>query len=69
MTGTIVFSLVCILLYTGISVWYFLHLVGQKYRKQKWYDYPMLTPAIVIINMYVWVDRLIKRSNHERTPK
>ena len=68
MIGTVIFSLVCIL-YTVISVWYFLHLMGQKYRKQKWYDYPILMPVFVIINVYARINRLIKWMKHERAPK
>lgn len=42
-----------LLLWTIGSVWYFLSLMGYKFRKDKWYDYPILLPAVVIISLYV----------------
>jgi hypothetical protein len=45
------------LVWTIIGGWFFLHLVGQKYRKQKWYDYPLILPVLPITYIIGWMNR------------
>lgn len=37
-----------ILVYTLVSGWFFLSTMGMKYRKEHWYDWPLLLPTLVI---------------------
>lgn len=41
-----VWVVIALLSYTAASIAFFLSIMGQKYRKQRWYDWPMLTPAL-----------------------
>jgi len=47
-----------IVLYIAISVWWFLHIMGEKFRKEKWYDWPMLLPALGICYLIGWYLKL-----------
>jgi hypothetical protein len=40
--------LIVLVAWTIISFWFFLSTMGYKYRKEKWYDYPLLIPVIVV---------------------
>ena len=40
-----------IIVYTVLSIWYFLLITGHTYRKDKWYDYPILFPTFMIIHV------------------
>ena len=37
-----------LILYVIISCGYFLYLLGDKFRKDKWYDYVLLAPVWII---------------------
>lgn len=37
-----------ILIYTGLSVWFFLSIFPYPHRKGKWYDYPLTIPVIIV---------------------
>jgi hypothetical protein len=47
-----------LIIWTVISIWYFLSIMGYKYRKQKWYDYPLLVPAGLICVIIGWLGRM-----------
>lgn len=49
----------CILVYTAISIWYFLNIMGYKFRKGRWYDYPLLAPVSVIATIAGWIRTLV----------
>lgn len=38
-----------IIVYTALSLWFFVSVMSHIYRKDKWYDYPILLPVLVII--------------------
>jgi hypothetical protein len=46
---------------TGLVIWsvisfrFFWSIMGQKFRKDKWYDWPLLTPASVIFTIAFWI--------------
>ena len=46
--------LLIILLYTSASVGYFLYRMGDKFRKDKWYDWPLMLPALAIAYIIGW---------------
>ena len=37
-----------ILIYTGLSFWFFLSVLAYPHRNQKWYDYPLMIPVLVV---------------------
>jgi len=37
-----------ILIWTIISVWHFISSIGDKFRKDKWYDYILFPPALAL---------------------
>lgn len=43
-----------ILLYTVISVGFFVYNVGNKFREERWYDWPLMPPVLVIIYTFAW---------------
>ena len=46
--------LLSILLYTIVSVWFFLHTMGFKFRKERWYDWSLMLPALAIAYIIGW---------------
>jgi len=49
-------------LWTIVSVCYFFSIMGYKFRKDKWYDYPLMLPTLYIaiglftvIGFYWWI--------------
>ena len=34
--------------WTVIGIVFFLHIMGQKFRKTRWYDWPLLLPVMPI---------------------
>lgn len=48
-----------ILLWTVCGIWYFLSIMGYKWRKTKWYDYPILFPVGIIIALYAFTRKLL----------
>jgi hypothetical protein len=47
-----------IVIYTIISFWFFFSIMGYKFRKEKWYDYPLLAPFFVVATVAGWVSTL-----------
>jgi hypothetical protein len=47
-----------IVIYTIISFWFFFSIMGYKFRKDKWYDYPLLAPVFVVATVVGWVSTL-----------
>lgn len=45
------------LIWTIIGVCFFLSVMGQKYRKQKWYDRPLILPVMPILYIIGWMNR------------
>jgi hypothetical protein len=37
-----------LVIWTIVSVCYFFSIMGYKFRKDKWYDYPLMLPALCI---------------------
>jgi len=40
-----------VIVYTALSVWYFLSIMASTYHKDKWYDYLILFPTLAIIHI------------------
>ena len=53
-----IYLVVGLVIYTIISFWFFFSIMGYKYRKEKWYDYPLLVPVIVVGTVGGWVSTL-----------
>lgn len=52
--------LICIAIYilwTITGVVFFLNIMGYKFRKSKWYDYPIMLPAMPIFFIIGWMNR------------
>lgn len=47
-----------LVIYTTLSVWFFLANMGDKYRKSRWYDWPLLGPAYLICLLIGWYSDL-----------
>ncbi len=45
------------LIWAIIGVWFFLSVMGQKYREQKWYDWPLILPVMPIFYIIGWMNR------------
>lgn len=45
-----------------ISFWFFFSIMGYKFRKDKWYDYPLLAPVLVITTIAGWISTLFGRN-------
>ncbi len=41
-------TLIIVIIWTIISVIYFIYSMGDKFRKEKWYDFPLMIPALGI---------------------
>lgn len=57
-----------ILLYTLVSICFFLKTIGMKFRKGRWYDWPLMLPALCIAYIVGYSTRLYKflKSKYER---
>jgi hypothetical protein len=53
-----IYLVVGLVIYTIISFWFFFSIMGYKFRKEKWYDYPLLAPVIVVVTVGGWVSTL-----------
>ena len=47
-----------LVIWTIISFWLFFSIMGYKYRKDKWYDWPLLAPFFVVVTVVGWVSTL-----------
>jgi len=45
------------LIWTVVGVWFFLSVMGHKYRKEKWYDRILLLPVMPICHILGWFNR------------
>ena len=52
------YVIVGLVIWCVISFWFFLSIMGYKYRKDKWYDYPLLAPVFVIATIAGWISTL-----------
>lgn len=52
------YVIVGLVIWCVISFWFFLSIMGYKYRKDKWYDWPLLAPVLVIFTIAGWVSTL-----------
>jgi hypothetical protein len=52
------YLLVGIVVWTIISFWFFYSIMGYKFRKGKWYDWPLLAPIFVVATIAGWVSTL-----------
>ena len=48
------------LIYVVISFGYFLYGLGDKFRKDKWYDYILLAPVWIISNIVLLIRLFVK---------
>ena len=53
------YVIVGIVLWTVISFWFFFSIMGYKFRKEKWYDRPLLAPFFVVATMVGWIRNLL----------
>ena len=58
--------LLFLVLWTIVSVCYFLSIMGYKFRKDKWYDYPLMLPTLCIAPVIAAVIGIV---NHIRKRK
>jgi len=52
--------LICIAIYilwTIVGVVFFLNIMGYKFRKSKWYDWPIMWPVMPIAYIIGWMYR------------
>lgn len=50
-----------IVLWTIVSICYFFSIMGYKFRKDKWYDYPLMLPTLCIAAVIGTAGRIVKR--------
>lgn len=48
-----------IVFYTVISAGFFLYNMGMKDRKDRWYDWPLMLPALAIIYLISWSSKAL----------
>ncbi len=46
-----IYAIAFLIVWTIISFWFFLSIMGYKFRKDKWYDWPLLLPVFVIAHI------------------
>ena len=49
-----------IVIWVIVGVWFFLSILGDKYRKPKWYDMPLSLGAIVVIDILLLMTTLYR---------
>jgi hypothetical protein len=52
-----IMGIVIYLIWTAVGVWFFLSVMGHKYRKEKWYDKILLLPVMPIVYILAWVNK------------
>lgn len=56
------YVIVGIVLWTIISFWFFFSIMGYKFRKEKWYDWPLLLPFMITVEIVTAVSTLFGRN-------
>lgn len=49
-----------ILFYTMISIWFFLSTMGMKFREERWYEFPLMLPILIISYIVDWCRKIKK---------
>lgn len=52
--------LICLsiyILWTVIGIVFFWNIMGQKFRKSRWYDLPLMLPVMPIAYVIGWLDK------------
>lgn len=58
-------TILALVVWTIVSIAYFLHYLGAKFRKAKWYDTPLLIPTLCIAWLIgAWCRFRLKRKNN-----
>lgn len=53
-----IYVFVGLVAWTIISFWFFFSMMGYKYRKGKWYDWPLLVPFFVVVHIATVISTL-----------
>lgn len=53
------FLIIFLIVWTLVSLYHFFSLLGEKYRKEPWYDKFLLPPAIAVIFLVVWTEQIV----------
>ena len=55
-----IITIICLsvyLIWTILGCWFFLSVMGQKFRKQRWYDWILITPVMPLAYFIGWLDK------------
>ena len=53
----IIICLSVYLIWTILGCWFFLSIMGQKFRKERWYDRILITPVMPIAYFIGWLSK------------
>jgi hypothetical protein len=53
-----IYVFVGLLLWTVYSFWYFMNVADYKCREERWYDFFLLAPIVVIATIAGWISTL-----------
>lgn len=53
-----IYVILGLVVWSIISIWFFYRNMGRKNSKDKWYDYPLLLPFLVIVTIAGWISTL-----------
>lgn len=48
-----------ILLYIIVCICFFLYNMGNKFREERWYDWPLMLPVIAIAYIFAWSGKAV----------
>lgn len=49
-----IIAIVFYLAYLAAGICFFMSVMGQKYRKERWYDLPLLLPVMPVFYIISW---------------
>ena len=52
-----IIGVVVYVIWTIVGLVFFFNTMGYKFRKQRWYDIPLLIPVMPIANILAWMNR------------
>jgi len=52
-----IIGVVVYVIWTIVGLVFFFNTMGYKFRKQRWYDIPLLIPVMPIANILSWMNR------------
>jgi hypothetical protein len=52
-----IIGVVVYVVWTIVGLVFFFNTMGYKFRKQRWYDIPLLIPVMPIANILSWMNR------------